>query len=230
MRSPGVFSQHRGRIAALLALAALITAMLLASDAPDRARAAPCPAPTVIYLAGNLSVAGTAPCDFSPEEFRVYCSAGTVVFDYTVNGAPQGTANTALPCSAPSRLTVIANDGADRIDLSAVTAAAGFAAISAPNTLNGGYGNDVLIGSGFADSALGGPDSDILLLRDGVADLGDCGAGIDAAQADRAGLDSLTGCEVSDVLPTPASQKKKCKKKGSKGAAAAKKCKKKKGR
>jgi hypothetical protein len=52
------------------------------------------------------------------------------------------------------------------------------------------------------------------MLRDRGADTADCGDGTDAAQADQASLDSLTGCEILDRSPEPVATKakKKCKK------------------
>ena len=213
----------RGRIAAVLGAAAVLAALLLAADSPERARAAPCQAPDYAIAAGNLSIVGTT-CDFNPELFRVFCSAGTVQFEYRVNGSLVGVFDTTTACGAPSRLTVTGNGGEDTIDLSAVTAAAGFTAINQPNTLDGGYQGDILIGSALPDSVLGGPGPDIVLLRDGAADSADCGDDIDAAQADRATLDALSNCEVADVLPAPAA--KKCKKRKGRKGAAAKKCRK----
>lgn len=195
-----------------------LAALWLSGGGTEPAQAAPCPAPTVINLAGNVSISGTSPCKEDPEGIKVYCNAGNIWFDYTVNGTFVGPVDTGIACAAASRLSVLGDDGGDALDLSAVSATAGFTAIGQPNVIDGGRDNDLIIGSAFADSALGGSGSDILMLRDGVADSADCGTEIDAAQADRQSVDSLTSCEVADYLPAPANPqapaaaaKKKCK-------------------
>jgi hypothetical protein len=216
------------RIALALIAFATTAALLLASDAPDRARAAPCPIPTYGLSAGDFTLQGTDPCGDEDEVFRVFCSSGQLNFDYTVNGALQGTTNTGFACSAPTHLTVNGRYGGDDLDLSGVSAAAGFTGISQPNLVEGGPGKDLVIGSGLPDHVLGGAGSDTLLLRDGAPDVADCGDGVDAAQTDSLAVDAATNCEIMDVAATATPAKRKCKKRTKKGRAAAKKCKKKK--
>jgi hypothetical protein len=221
------------RFAAMtLAAAGVIMALSLSASAPPAAQAAPCPAPT---FSGNLTIAGTPPCDVESEIFNVYCSAGNVFVDYGVNDNLQGPVDSGVACSAPTQITVDGYIGGDRIDLSRVSAAGGFTGINQPNVLFGSFGNDILIGSPLPDSASGSIGSDILLMRDGVADTVDCGADLDFAQVDQQGTDSVTGCEFIDFLPTPlaataapVTTTKKCKKKHRSAVAAKKKrCKKK---
>ena len=185
----------------LLAAAALIcgAVLLVSTDSPQRAQAAPCPAPTVTNSSGTLSIAGTSPCNDDPETFSVLCSGGTARFDYSVNTAFVGTIDTAVGCGAPSRIEVDGNYGADLIDLSRVSAANGFTGINRPNVLNGGADGDVLVPGPLASSDLGDAGSDILMLRNGVSDQADCGPDLDAVQTDAPGTDVLANCEVVDA-------------------------------
>lgn len=203
--------KHDWRIGVLALFgAAVLAAMTLAGSSPERAHAAPCPPTTYSLVGGEFSLSGTTPCDFDPEGFRVFCEAGKINFDYHVNGTDVGIVNTGYDCSAPSHLNVQGRDGGDEIDLSGVTRAAGFTGITLPNAIVGSYGNDLVRGSAFADNVTGGADADILLLRDGAADVADCGDGVDAVQTDPLGVDSYVACELADVAPTPP---KVCKKK-----------------
>lgn len=211
--------------ALLVAVAAL--GLLSASAAPERARAAPCPVPGYGLAAGELSIQGTPPCEAEPESYKVFCSAGSVAFDYLVNGVLQGTTGTGVPCSAPSHLRLLGLGGDDELDLSQVAAGLGFTGITQPNLIEGGSGSDLVRGSALSDSVLGGSGSEVLLLRDGKSDTADCGDGIDALQGDQPGTDSASGCEVLDLLPA-SKPKPACKKKRKRAAVAAKRCKKKK--
>jgi hypothetical protein len=187
---------------------------LLSGPASERAAAAPCPNPTFTNSAGTLTIKGTAPCDDDAERFSVFCQAGTVRFDYEVNSVPLGPFDTLAVCGTVTRISVLGLGGGDVIDLSRVQAATGFTAVTS-NMLEGGPGADQITGSSLPDVALGGSQSDILLLRDGVTDTADCGDGVDAVQADRRSLDTLANCEVADVLPEPVvapTPKKNCKK------------------
>ena len=100
-----------------------------------------------------------------------------------------------------------------------------------PNVLTGGLGADEL----FANDG-----DDQLLIRDGVGDIADCGAGSDSVTADATGVDSFpdADCELLSFAPAPplaqapppGAKGKKCKrkKKGKKRAGPAakrKKCK-----
>jgi hypothetical protein len=203
-----------------LVVAAVLGALALVGSAgPTRAEAAPCPAPTVINLAGSVSISGTSPCDEDPENFSVFCGSGNVQFDYYVNDTFVGTFNTGTSCAAVAHLTIEGRDGGDLIDLSRVSAANGFTGVSQPHVLDGGTGADLLVGAKQSNSVLGGSQSDLALLRNGVPDTADCGPDIDAVQADTAAMDSATSCEIADFLPPTAAQapqpspKKKCKKK-----------------
>lgn len=71
--------------------------------------------------------------------------------------------------------------------------------------LVGGAGADVLRGTAGPDAIDGGPGSDTVtalggndrvLLRDGVPDTADCGAGDDRAEVDPGGIDVVTACET----------------------------------
>ena len=66
------------------------------------------------------------------------------------------------------------------------------------DVITGASGNDTLTGGAGLDAVDGGPGNDSVLLRDGGPDIGTGGAGTDAAQADRAGLDSLAEFETVD--------------------------------
>lgn len=217
----GSAAHRRATVAAALAaaLAIALLALALSSLHPRRAAAAPCPAPTILNLAGNLSISGTPPCDDDPETLSVFCGSGTVRFDYYVNSTFVGTADTATACGVPSRLSVYGKAGDDLVDLSRVSAANGFTGISQPNVLDGGDGADLLVASKQSNSISGGTGGDIVLMRQGAADTADCGADIDAVQADNQVTDSASSCEIADFLPTSArsapnvAPHKKCKKK-----------------
>jgi hypothetical protein len=244
-------SLTRGRLslALLIAAGAAAAILLMISAPPERAAAAPCPIPSYGYFAGDVTIAGNSPCDDEPEDFRVYCQAGNIWFDYTVNGVLQGNIDTAIACGAAARLRVFGNFGDDKLDLSAVSAGNGFTGLNKPNQLEGNEGADTIVGTALADattggsgrdllnpgpgndSADGGSQEDLLLLRDGGPDTADCGSEFDSAQADQQATDGLANCELADYLPAAASpspgpSQKKCKKKRKGRAATAKKCKK----
>jgi hypothetical protein len=189
------------RVAAVLVV---LAAFAFAWSAPDSARAAPCPVPSFEFGGGDLSIQGTPPCAEETESFAVYCEAGTVRFEYGVNDVPQGQFDTEVGCESPARLSVHANAGDDTVDLSKVTPTNGFTGIAEPNLIEGGSGKDELIGSQMSSEILGGTQNDIILARNGAHDTVDCGQGTDAVLADQAGVDSLSNCELMDLLPTPA--------------------------
>ncbi len=191
------------RVAAVLGVLALLAAFAVALSTPE-GRAAPCPAPSFSFGGGDLSIQGTPPCAEETESFVVHCEAGTVRFEYGVNGVSQGEADTEVGCGSPARISVHANAGDDVVDLSKVIAANGFTGIARPNLLEGGSGMDELVGSRTSSEFLAGTQNDIILARNGVHDTVDCGQGTDAVQADQAGVDSLSNCELMDLLPTPA--------------------------
>ena len=88
------------------------------------------------------------------------------------------------------------------------------------------YGRDTLAGSPIPNMAVGGPDSDIVLVRNGVSDAVDCGEGIDAVQGDQAGVDSLSACEVIDLVATSMATPTPVAERTHRRAAALKKCRK----
>ncbi len=219
----------RGPLLASISLtfaAAAIALLLMAASHPSRANAAPCPAPTVLNLSGNVSISGTTPCDDDPERFSVFCGSGHAKFDYYVNDTFVATVDTGTACAAVGRFSVDGRYGDDLIDLSRVSTANGFTGINLPNLLTGGAGADLIVGAPLANSVFAGSGGDIVQIRNGVADTGDCGTETDAVQMDQPGLDSVLSCEVVDPIPTaaapatsaqaapaPAATKKKCKKK-----------------
>ena len=226
MNSPRAWSSLLTVLLFALALAALLSL----AGAPQRAQAAPCPGPASSNSAGVITIQGDPSCSYLEEDFRVYC-AGTVEFDYVVAAVQSVPGNdTGVPCSATSSVHVIGNGGDDDIDLSAVTSGNGFTAMT-QNLIDGGFQNDTEVGSSFpdvmsggdgrdfiqggpgADAADGGAGEDLLQLRDAASDTGNCGDGFDAALADAASLDALSGCEILDRSPEPAATpKRKCKK------------------
>jgi hypothetical protein len=203
--------------------AAALALLLLAASHPSEATAAPCPAPTVLNLSGNVSISGTTPCDDDPENFSVFCGSGHARFDYYVNNTFVATVDTGTACGAVARFSVDGRYGDDLIDLSRVSAANGFTGMNLPNIITGGAGADLLVGAALSNSVSGGSGGDIVMVRNGVADTVDCGTEIDAVQTDQSGVDSLTSCEIVDPLATAATPaapaapttatKKKCKKK-----------------
>lgn len=196
------WGSRRLALAALLLIGAAV--LWLGGARPQQAHAAPCPVPTYgMDTGGNLSIQGTPPCAEDPEVIAPYCSGGTVWFEYSVNGVPQGPVDTAVACGAPTHLSVFGNAGDDTLDLSRVNAANGFTGITQPNFIDGGYGNDTQIGSSSANIVHGGPGNDIVLARNGLSDAVDCGDGTDAVQSDRQGVDSLLNCEIVDLAATP---------------------------
>jgi Ca2+-binding RTX toxin-like protein len=75
----------------------------------------------------------------------------------------------------------------------------------AANFLDGGEGNDGLEGLGGVDAYFGGPGTDALFARDGIAERVQCGPETDSVDADA--IDLLADCEnalpSSAVLQTP---------------------------
>jgi Ca2+-binding RTX toxin-like protein len=69
------------------------------------------------------------------------------------------------------------------------------------DSITGDAGPNVLTGGGGEDQVFGLAGADTLLLRDGVADTGDCGGDTDTAVTDAAGVDSLIGCEMLSFPP-----------------------------
>jgi Ca2+-binding RTX toxin-like protein len=67
-------------------------------------------------------------------------------------------------------------------------------ATSAGWTFDGGGGADTIVGTPGADTVNGGSSTDLIAVRDGVADTVDCGSGIDVVWADRD--DVLSHCEA----------------------------------
>ncbi len=217
-----------------MAMAASLTLVFLVMGGAHAkpASAAPCPPPISSNSAGTVTIQGDPICASLEEDFRVYCDTGTVKFDYVVGGVQSIPANnTGVSCATTAGVHVLGNGGDDRIDLTAITPAAGFGA-DVRNQVDGSFQNDTVIGSPFPDliagdngrdlidpgtgrdTVTGGAGDDILMLRDGAVDTADCGDGTDAAQADQASVDSLAGCEILDRSPEPAATKaeKKCKK------------------
>jgi hypothetical protein len=204
----------------------VLAAFALSWLAPDGAGAAPCPIPTYGLSAGDLAIEGTAPCAEEPERFVVYCETGSVRLEYAVNDVLQGVTDTAVGCGSPARLSIDGNAGDDTIDISKVTAANGFTGIALPNVVVGGDGRDELVGGQVPSELLGGPQGDIILARNGVRDTIDCGEGTDAVQADQAGVDALSNCELIDLVPTPAPVTSSTPKPTGKRAAAKRRCRK----
>jgi Ca2+-binding RTX toxin-like protein len=194
-----------GLTAAVVIGLALVVA--LADPAPERAAAAPCPIPSYGIAQGTVTIAGNSPCDSAPERFVVFCGgANKIYFSYFANEVLQDTFDTTIDCAAATSIRIFGNGDDDRLDLSATAATAGFTALTGPNVIDGGAGNDVLIGSPVADSAYGGIGTDTLRVRDGGADAADCGADADSVVADRLSVDTLTNCETVDALPEPPAQ------------------------
>ncbi|MBX3415528.1 MAG: hypothetical protein KF708_22785 [Pirellulales bacterium] len=93
------------------------------------------------------------------------------------------------------------SDGADKINLSAVTAGNGFTNITG-TTLNGGAGDDSITGSAFADLITGHKGNDTINCGDGndtVVGSGDGGEGYDSIHGE-GGDDSLHGGGQGDSI------------------------------
>lgn len=205
--------------------------ILILGTNPPRAAAAPCPFPVSSFSAGIVTIQGDPSCAYLDEDFKVHCDGGIIKFDYLVAGVQPIPGNsTGVACGSASGIHVIGNGGDDDIDLSAVTSGNGFTSI-ARNQASGGFQNDTVTGSPFADvitgddgrdllaggpgtdAVDGGAGTDLLMLRDGGVDTGNCGDGFDAVQADRPSQDSISNCEIADLLPAATPTKRKCKKK-----------------
>jgi hypothetical protein len=208
---------------ALIAVAALVALGGPVQSGPTEAKAASCTVASPSFFGGVLAIQGGTCADVPEvaEDFTVYCASGAARLTYRTDGVPDDTP-LGPACSAPTRIRVSGFSGPNVIDLSLVTAAAGFTSVTGPNELSGGSAADRIFGSAFPDTIAASAGDDRLFLRDGRKDSADCGAGSDNAQADAASIDALSGCEVADRLPE-AAKPKKCKKKKSKRAATAKK-------
>ena len=71
----------------------------------------------------------------------------------------------------------------------------------AANFIAAGPGDDLILPGGGADTVLGEGGNDTIDTNDGVADVVDCGAGVDALTADS--LDVNLGCESITVIAAP---------------------------
>src|SRR4051794_27035277 len=197
----------RGYFAILSISIAVIAVAAIAGSAgvdPPAAQAAPCPIPTTtLDGAGTLTMSGTGSCMDDPERLIPTCRSGDVWFQEDVNGAIQAPYDTGILCAAPKRIALVGGEGDDVLDISNVDGAAGFTGINTLDLLDGGNGQDTLQGGPLATGFNGGLGNDIVLARNGQADLVDCGDGTDAVQSDRAGVDVLARCEIEDLVPTP---------------------------
>jgi hypothetical protein len=199
-------TQLRGAALLCAAVAATAALALLGSSAGKlaSANAASCSIPTW-GLSGNndnLTIEGGT-CSELTETLDVYCSAGKIFIDHTVEGGPVDTNNTGIDCAAPHRISIFGNGGDDELDLSRVSLLTGFSGIAGQSRLDGGLGGDQLLGTSFSDAALGGEGADTAFLRDGRADSADCGPDVDSAIADQPSLDPLLNCENVDALAEP---------------------------
>lgn len=225
-------SGKRAAPATVLFIGVAATAALwLGAGAAPHARAAPCPVPTFgMDGEGNVSIQGTPPCAEEPEVIKPFCSEGTIAFDYGVNGIDLGATPTGLGCGAATRLLIRGNQGDDLIDLSRVGNVLGFTGLAQRSVIDGGEGNDMLVGGPFSSEVLAGRDNDIVLVRNGIRDPVECGDGIDAVQTDEANVDPLNNCEVVDLIATIGPEAPTVAKQTGRRAAALKKCKRKKHR
>jgi hypothetical protein len=208
---------------------------------PDPAAAASCTVVPEFGASGNTVIINGGSCkdvaDRS-ETFVVSCVAGGIRVHYTLSPDPGGPTDSGYPCASWGAIEVRGYSGPDTIDLSQVSAANGFTAMTGPNRAIGDSEGDQVTGSAFADNVTTGDGADTVLVRDGRSDSVDCGPGQDAAQADQQSVDSVANCEITSFLAEPvtaiapvttaAAATKKCKKKRRSAAAAKKKrCKKK---
>jgi hypothetical protein len=174
--------------------------ILLFGGAPgaERAQAADCSNLDLFtYSAGLLTVRKAPPCGDKDEGFRIYCSSGRAIIQYTfLPNDPTGPIDTGVGCNAISSVDLHGGLGNDQLDLSAVSPAGGFPGI-------------------VRNSPDGGPGADILMIRNGVPDYADCGPDTDSVLADQPALDSIFNCEIVDSLapPAAAAAKVNCKKK-----------------
>jgi hypothetical protein len=128
------------------------------------------------------------------------------VFDWSSASAGDQT----LAAAAPTTVTVEGGAGDDRLTVSLTAIQLGVA------TINGGDGDDLLVGFLGRDLLSGGAGFDVMSgragddavsARDGAADIVSCGAGTDTLVADAAASDPALECEAEDrpaVPPPPA--------------------------
>jgi Ca2+-binding RTX toxin-like protein len=119
-----------------------------------------------------------------------YTSGVTVTLDGIANDGAPGEEDNVMPDVE----NVTGGDGNDML-----------VGNSGDNTLTGGKGDDTLIGGGGVDTFSGGDGNDVLQMQDGIAEIGDCGAGVDIAIADE--QDILIDCEQVLLPPPPPASK-----------------------
>ncbi|HEY7120635.1 MAG TPA: choice-of-anchor D domain-containing protein [Tepidisphaeraceae bacterium] len=137
------------------------------------------PSVTAALSGGTLTVSGTSGID------TITLGGSSRKLTVVANGKTVG----GSPFNGVSRIVVNGNDGADRIDGSAV---------SVPLVLNGGNGNDTLIGGGGNDALNGNAGDDNLDGGDGNDTL--LGGSNDDVLTGGAALDSLKGEDGDDTL------------------------------
>jgi Ca2+-binding RTX toxin-like protein len=153
---------------------------------------------------GNLAVTSDA-----ADAVAITCSGGNV----KVNNADPTTGGPKA-CSAIISIAVTASSstGNNTIDLAGVNTTAGFAAaLDAKVTVDGGGGNDSIIGSAFKDSITGGAGNDTITGGGGddaidggdgtdrVAESGDVSFTLTATALTGTGTDALTGIEEASL-------------------------------
>ena len=146
------------------------------------------PSTTSLFQAGALTITSNG-----SDNMAVAANANGNV---TLNGTQLTVSNAPVSASSVTSLDVVGGKGKNTIDLSGVTAAS-FTALTTVK-IDGGAGNDSIIGSALNDSISGGGGNDTLKGGDGNDSLNG-GTGNDQLNGD-AGNDVLTGGAGNDYL------------------------------
>ncbi|HTE60729.1 MAG TPA: hypothetical protein VK631_10300, partial [Solirubrobacteraceae bacterium] len=106
-----------------------------------------------------------------------------------------------VTCPNVVRLTVTLGDGDDHLRNTTSLPSHVQGGLGS-DIIEGGAGDDVLLGEGGADQIYGGDGNDTITSRGGLADLVDCGPGIDTLNYDA--LDHISStCENTPAAPPP---------------------------
>ena len=146
------------------------------------------PSTTSLLSAGTLTITSNGADNMAV--------ATNVNGNVTLNGTQLTINNAAVAASSVTTLDVVGGKGKNTIDLSGVTATA-FTALTQVN-INGGAGNDSIIGSALNDSILGAGGNDTINGGSGNDSLNG-GSGNDVLKGD-VGNDLLTGGAGNDSL------------------------------
>ena len=139
----------------------------------------------VTFVAGALQIVGTS----GDDSISVAADFGT--YQVTLNGVPLEVGGNAVMAGSVTSLEIIGRAGNDTINIAYVCTACAFpTALATHIRVDGGSGNDSIIGSEFADRLVGMTGNDTLVGMAGNDTL-DAGDGIDLAEYNVGGTGAI---------------------------------------